>query len=520
MNAATTALGAMLDLALTRNPEGIATVDGAVRRTWAETAARIARLAGGLARLGVQDGERVAVLGPNSAALFEMFFAVPRCGGVLVPLNYRFDEPVLARILADAAPRLLVAAPSFWAAALRLSAAVPGLGRPLLLGPAESGAAVPSTEALVVESEALPDAGGSGGTPAAIFYTGGTTGLPKGVVLSHANIAVNALYLAARFEAEFRVNLHVNAMFHVQCVPRVYGVTALGGTHVFLPRFVPAQALELVAKHRVTSMVLVPTMMAMLLDSPAAGRHDLGSLRLIHIGGASISPSLLRRAMAWLPGCRFINAYGLTEMSAVLSILDPRDGSLAPDPARRLSVGRPFPHVEVRIVGDEQRPLAPGEAGEILLRGQSMSRGYWNRPEATAAAFRGGWFHTGDLGHLDESGSLFVLGRMDDLILSGGEKVSPAEVEAALAEHPDVHSCAVVGVPDTRWGERVHAFVVPKPGRAPSRLELLRFCRARLAGFKCPRGITIRRAPLPTTEAGKIHKQALRAETLAGARSP
>ncbi|MFI5401180.1 MAG: class I adenylate-forming enzyme family protein [SAR324 cluster bacterium] len=513
-------LSGFLAQALARNPDGIATVDGAAWRTWAETAERIARLAGGLARLGVRDSERVAVLAANGAPLFELYFAVPRCGGVLVPLNYRLPEPDLVRIVADAAPRLLLAEPALWELARRLSTALPGLGEPLMLGTAEPESAFQSTEALIRESGPWPDAGAQDSTPAAIFYTGGTTGNPKGVVLSHGNMTAVGRFSAARLRAEWQVFLHAAAMYHTAAVTPVYGVTALAGTHVFLPRFVPGRALELIAAHRVTSTILAPTMIAMLLESPAAGGMDLGSLRMIRYGTSPISPSLLHRAQAWLPHCAFGNGYGLTEASSILARQDAADGSLAPDSPRLFSAGRPIPDVEVRIVDEHDRPLAAGAVGEIVARGASIMQGYWRRPEATREALRGGWLHTGDLGYLDDGGFLFVLDRKDDVIRSGGENVYSTEVEAALSEHPAVQSCAVIGVPDERWGERVHAIVVPKPGATLTRRSLLRFCRQRLAGFKCPRSIAFRPAPLPMTGAGKVLKHVLRAETIAAGSEP
>ncbi|HEX5498472.1 MAG TPA: AMP-binding protein, partial [Thermomicrobiales bacterium] len=320
---------------------------------------------------------------------------------------------------------------------------------------------------------------------AAIFYTGGTTGPAKGVMLSHRNLVLNALQMivGAGYD-EQDVFLHAAPMFHLADASSIYALTWRGARQVILPKFDPDAALALVARERVTCTIFVPAMIAALLDRPGLASADCRSLRLILHGGAPIAADLLRRAVGAF-GCSFTQAYGLTEASSHVALL-PREEALLDDPRGR-STGRATLGVDVRTRRPDGAVCNPGEIGEVTVRGATITRGYWRQPAATASALRDGWFWTGDLGYLDDEGYIYLVDRAKDVIISGGENVYPREVEARLESHPSVSAAAVIGVPDPTWGERVHAVVALRPGSGASPTALQTHCKDRLAGYKCPR---------------------------------
>jgi acyl-CoA synthetase (AMP-forming)/AMP-acid ligase II len=302
-------------------------------------------------------------------------------------------------------------------------------------------------------------------------------------------------------------------MFHLADGAAWVARNALGGTHVMVPAFTPAGVAHAIEEHRVTDVLLVPTMIQMLVDDPSTAGADLSSLRSLLYGASSISQAVLERAAARLPGAELTQAYGMTELSPVTTLLLPADHG---DDRLRRSAGRSAPHAEVRIVDDEDREVPRGTVGEIVARGGHVMAGYWNRPEETAAAVRDGWMHTGDGGYMDDGGYVFVVDRIKDMIVTGGENVYSAEVENALAAHPAVASCAVIGVPDDEWGERVHAVVVLAAGAATTAPALRFHVKERIAGYKAPRTVEFVDA-LPISGAGKILKRELRARHEAAA---
>jgi long-chain acyl-CoA synthetase len=345
-----------------------------------------------------------------------------------------------------------------------------------------------------------------------LFYTGGTTGRPKGVMLSQRNFVENGYHIMAHMAlGESDVYLHAAPMFHLADGWSTYFFTAIGSTQTYVRGFEPSAVLAAIERERVTMTVLVPTMINALINHPDAGARDLSSLRYLVYGASPIAESVLRRAMDVL-GCDFTQAYGMTEAAPVVTLLladDHRhDGS---DRAihRLHSAGRPALGVEVRVVDLDDRDVPPGEVGEVLVRGANMLVGYWNRPQETAEALRGGWYHSGDLATLDENGYLFIVDRKKDMIVTGGENVYSVEVEDALAGHSAVLECAVIGVPDDHWGEVVHAVVVLKPGQQATAEEVIAHCHTRVAGYKCPKSIDFTEA-LPKSGAGKILKRELR----------
>ena len=493
-------------------PSEIATIDGPHRRRWLETENRVARLAAGLRRLGLTPGGRVAMLALNSHRYFEYLFAVPWAGGVAVPINTRLAPPEIAYVLADSGAEVLLIDDAFLAHLPALRDATAGLTAVLHVGEGPAAASLIAYEAVIEGAGAMPDAGAAGDQLAGIYYTGGTTGQAKGVMLSHGNLVANALNvtIAVGYSRDTRY-LHTPPMFHLADGCSSFGVTMQGGTHVFRPRFDAADWLATVAAERVSDVTLVPTMLNMILAHPGLAAHDLGSLRRLYVGAAPLLDALLFRALELLPHVAFQQAWGMTELSPIGCTMDPRfstrDGPFA---GRHRSCGQPVATVELRIVDGQGQELPRGQVGEIAVRGPTVMQGYWNKPEATAAVLRDGWLHSGDAAHMDDEGFVYIVDRLKDMIVSGGENVYCGEVESAISTLEGVAECAVIGIPDEVWGEAVHAIVVPRPGAAITVDAVIAHARARIAAYKCPRTVEIRAEALPLSGAGKVLKTALR----------
>jgi long-chain acyl-CoA synthetase len=487
-------------------PDHVATSYLDRSRTWKQVSEDVARFADGLRSLGIVPGDRIALLGENSDRYLDAFFAASWLGAVVVPLNARLTLPELTTCITDSGASLLLAGDCSSSLAVRLADDLPGLSNVVHIGESASAEGFIALGELMNASpcESAPS---DGDVMAGIFYTGGTTGTPKGVVLTQGNLLANAKHiLPALGWSDSTVYLHVAPMYHLADICCLVAISVAGGRHVILPRFAPEAVIEAIQEHRVTALGLVPTMINALI-SALAGRA-LPSLTSILYGGAPMPQELIARTRQALPQVRLFQAYGQTEASPVLTLLGPEQHAPGPE-GRARSAGRPVPGCEVTIRDPETRAELPvGQVGEICGRGENVMGGYWRRPDLTARALRGGWLHTGDAGYLDEDGFLFVAGRLDDMIITGGENVYPAEVEQVLYEHPAVAEAAVIGVPDQYWGQRLHAVIVFRPGRQPDLDEVVRFFRGRLAGYKCPRTFGVR-PTLPKTGVGKIDKQQL-----------
>jgi long-chain acyl-CoA synthetase len=493
------------------NPQGIATIDGPRRRSWADVGDRVARLAGGLQRLGIKPNDRVAVLMLNSDRYLELYLGIAWAGAVIVPTNVRWSEAEIADSLLDCRASALVVDRAFATMGVELAHKA---SLALIYADDDAGPeAAQDYERLVADSAPVPDAMRTRDDLAGIFYTGGTTGRSKGVMLSHGNIIANSLHMLGEgFLPDGTVYMNAAPMFHVANGGAMFASLISGGTNVIVRIFNPETVIQTIARERVTATLIVPTMIQMLTDHPTFQTADLSSLKQMMYGASPINQALLNRAMAGLPGTAFHQLYGMTELSPLATHLPWHQhyGDEAAAKNRQRACGRAAIGCEVRIVGPDRKPVAAGEVGEVAVRGANVMMGYWERPEETAKAVIDGWMHTGDGGYMDEDGFIYVVDRVKDMIISGGENVYSVEVENAIAQHPAVAQCAVIGIPDPQWGETVHAIVIPKPGAEVNGAELIAYCKEKIAGYKCPRSVDIRSEPFPLSGAGKVLKRELR----------
>ena len=488
----------------------IVSLSGDPPLTWAEFVVRVRRAAGALRSLGVEAGDRFALLCRNDPRQAELIHAGYWMGAVPAPINYRLAPAEIAAILEGVSPRLLVVE-DHWADRIADPALAERREKVLWIGCGRGGRPdEPVYEELrdtSPEDEGGPSAEND---DALLLHTGGTTGRAKGVRLTHGNIVTNAIQLMGPNRAsENDVMLHVAPMFHSG---DLLGTSFFlsGAAHAYLPDFTPDAFLNAVEKSRTTFTVLPPTLIIRVIREGRLGDFDISSLRRMTYGSSPMDSVWIRRTMEALPGVELVQGYGLTETSPILTTLDWNhhlEGS------RLRSAGRPLAGVELRIVDDEGNDLPAGEAGEVACRAPNVSPGYLDLPDETAAVFRGGWFFTGDVGRLDEEGFLYILDRKKDVIITGGENVWSGEVEAVLYRHPDVVEAAVIGVPEETWGEALLAVIVPAPGSDLSsgggEDVLIEHCRRFIGGYKVPRRFRFVEA-LPKNAMGKTLKAELR----------
>lgn len=501
-----------LHRAVQQRPNQVAVRFGERTRTFGQVAERIARLARGLQALGLQPGGRVAMLALNSDRYLEYQMAVPWAGGVLNPCNIRWSAAEIAYTLDDSETAILLVDEALRPLVGGIRERSKCLREIIYCGDGERPPGLHAYEALIEENEPVADAMRHGDDLAGVFYTGGTTGFPKGVMLSHANIVSSAFGLAAEGMApQGSVYLHAAPMFHLADMGCAWPHWLAGNTHSAVPSFSPEAVLQAIERDSVTHMLLVPTMLQILVDSPEIKRpRDLSSLQTVIYGASPISSAVLDRAMVALPNVSFVQAYGMTELSPVATFLHAYHHTAEGRKSGKLrGAGRAAVHVEIRIVDEQGREVPRGTVGEVAVRGPNVMQGYWNKPEQSAAALRDGWMHTGDGAYMDDDGFVFVVDRLKDMIISGGENVYSSEVENALAQHPAVAASAVIGIPSAEWGETVHAVVVVKAGEEATADQLIAHCKTLIAGYKCPRSVSLVGA-LPLSGAGKILKTVLR----------
>lgn len=474
--------------------------------TFAEMSDRIDRAAAVLRAGGVEPHDRVAYLGFNNPQFFVTMFAAARLGATFVPLNFRLTGPELDFIIGDAGVHTLVTDAEHHGVIDGIRSTLP-VQRYLGHGHATDGW---EPFGPLVDAAAPIDASSaarvSPGDVAVIMYTSGTTGRPKGAMLTHANLwwnNTNALLLFDTLEHD--VTLVVAPLFHIGGLNVTTLITWMKGGEVVLHRhFDPGEALDAIPRHGVTTMFGVPAMFLFMSQHPGFDAADLSSVRMLICGGAPVPEPLLRLYES--RGMPIQQGYGLTETSPTVTFLMAEHGL-----AKLGSAGTPPMFTEVRIVDEDGAPVAePDVRGEVCVRGPSVMAGYWNRPDATAEAIDAeGWFHTGDVGYLDADGFLFIADRVKDMVISGGENVYPAEVESVLYQHPAVAEVAVIGLPDERWGEAVTAIVALAPGASLTLDELRDFGREALAGYKLPTRLHLVDV-LPRNPAGKVLKYELR----------
>jgi long-chain acyl-CoA synthetase len=484
--------------------------------TWAQFADRVSRAAGALDRLGIERGGRYAILSRNTFRHAELIHAGYWSGRVPVPINFRLAAPEIRYILEDSGCATLFAEDVF-KDLLGAPELAPWQSVSIRIAPEAKDAGEREYEALLASSPSAALHEPAEDDDAILLYTGGTTGRSKGVRLTHRNVYSNGMQVAPAMRVKFDdVYLHVAPMFHSADLLGT-AFTLAGAAHAYLPQFSGRALLEAVRDYRVTMAMLAPTMLIVTLQEPDIASYDLSSFRLIFYGSAPMAVEWVRRTMERFPAAELQQGYGLTETSPILTTLDMEEHreALRTGKFDRLkSIGRPVFGVDLRIVDDDGREAPPGEAGEIVVRGPNVTAGYLNRPDEIARAFRNGWFHTGDVARMDAEGYLYLLDRKKDMIITGGENVYTSEVEAVLYQHPKVHECAIIGVPDEKYGEALFAAIVAAPGQTLTEDEVIAHCRGRIGGYKIPRRMAFLPA-LPKSAMGKILKTELR-KTYAG----
>lgn len=470
-------------------PERTAFASGEERSTFRELHDRVGRIAAGLTKRGFRKGDRLALLLPNEREYVELVYACAWVGVIAVPLNTRLSAKEIDHVLVDAAPHGLIrhsslAAPSF------------ALARQLIL----------DKEPLHLGNESFPADVYDPDAVFALIYTSGTTGRPKGVALTHSNILANLDHV--NYWMRYReggVYLHAAPIFHIADFPFMFASPAFGTCQVTIPKFSPEAFCETVERERVTHTVLVPTMINLLTQFEDLKKYELTSLEYLGYGGSPIAPELIHSTRKTLPRAKLVQVYGLSETGFLAGLQDHEHTE-----SRLTSCGRACPGIEVQVVDDNGNEVVTGRHGELVARGANVMRGYWNNLKETNAVFRDGMFRSGDVGYQDADGYIYILDRLKDMIVTGGENVYSGEVEAVIYQHPAVKEVAVFGIPDPKWGELVMASIVLKPGLALSADELISFCRRSLANYKVPRRVEFSETELPKNGSGKILKRNLR----------
>jgi long-chain acyl-CoA synthetase len=450
---------------------------------------RVGRIASALTKHGFKSGDRLALLLPNETEFIQLIYACAWLGLIVVPLNTRLSAKEIDHVLTDASPHGLIHHSSLPAPTVQL---------PWQL--------VLDREPLESPNEEFPEIVYDPNAVFALIYTSGTTGLPKGVALTHANIFANLDHV--NYWMRYReggVYLHAAPIFHIADFPFMFASPAFGTCQVTIPRFSPKTFCEIVERERVTHTVVVPTMLNMITQFEDLKNYDLSSLERLGYGGSPIAPELIHRTREVLPDVELVQVYGLSE-SGFLTGLQNQEHT----ESRLTSCGRACPGIELLVVNESGKEVEAGKAGELVVRGANVMRGYWNTPRETEAAFRDGMFRTGDIGYQDTEGYFYIMDRRKDMIVSGGENVYSAEVEAVIYQHPAVLEAAVFGIPDPQWGELVMAIVTLKPGVTLSAEDLISFCKQSLAHYKVPRRVEFSESELPKSGSGKILKRVLR----------
>jgi long-chain acyl-CoA synthetase len=502
-------------------PNAVATLSSTGQaRTYAEFGKRIRSAASAfVGELDIKPGDRVGILALNSESYLESYFSISFAGALPVPLNIRLSIPELVDTLNDCACKFLMVDEPLFSHVTQLWDAVDSLVKIITFGdPHPDHRAPPNSVPLETLIESYSpiiepvEFEGCDGIPAnvyGLFYTGGTTGKSKAVMLTHEGLIFNAYTITNMMRYTEGIKyLHATPMFHLASGTATFGVTMTGGTHIFIPKFTADGVLRTIQERKVTHALLVPSMFQLLLSVPNISDYDLRSVRYFHYGGSAMFEKLLQQALKAFPGAKFVQGYGMTEASPLITFLGPEHHMIG-SPVL-MSVGQCVPHGELRILDSEGVEVPPGTVGEICYRGPNVMVGYYNRPETTAATLRDGWLRTGDGGKMNEQGFLFICDRLKDTIVTAGESVYSQEVEQCISKLDGVLGCAVIGLPDPVLVEKVAAIVVVKKDSKVTEEKVMDHCKARIARYKCPKLVILRTEPLPLSGAGKVLKNVLR----------
>lgn len=488
------ALGKILTKSAYNFPDKIAVICDGEQITYRELNSRVNRLAHGFLHSGITKNSRVAIFLSNSIELVAIYFALTKIGAVGIPLNFRLAAPELSYIIENSDATTLIVGEEFESILNQLKSQLQKVKHFITIG-GELCHNQPDHEPV---AEVRPE------DESFILYTSGTTGKPKGVILTHKNHFWNTINYTVAYQMDsMDVELALTPMFHASTLGRIFTYVFTGATFIISSRFDPEQAMKLITQHRVTSITQTPTMYTALLNFRGTGRYHTGSVKRVVSGAAPISPEMKGKLTRLFPQAGIFDLYGLTEASPGVTILNPQD-----PPAKITSVGKAMISVKIKVVNENGEKLPPGESGEIICRGPNVMKGYYGDAAATQKVLREGWLYTGDVGKIDPDGYLYLTGRKKELIISGGENIYPAEVEAVLQRHPLIMEATVIGVPDEYWGECVKAIVVPRPGKTLTEQEVIEYCQPRLAPYKKPKSVDFIDA-LPRNAANKVMKTEL-----------
>lgn len=509
----------ILEKAISLFADKEAVVCGEHRFTYKEFNKRIAGLSNFLISQGIRHGDCIAILHPNSHEFLEAYFSAGAVGAILNPLNFRLSAKELAVILNDSGAKMLIAASRFHETVEDIINRECRVNKILWTGDyikIDSLETFAYEDIIINKNDRMPAVPDMPDTEIAhLYYTSGTTGKPKGVMLSHKNVCTHSLAAIAEFHLTDKDRwIHAAPLFHLADAWAAFAITWVGGKHVLIPEFNPPEVLNLIEKEKITITNMIPTMLNMLVNTKESENTDFSSLRVMLSGGSPIAPDIVRSIMDVF-GCDYVQTYGMTETCPYLTVSILKENLINLPPEKQFfykaRTGRPYLGVQLKVVRDDGTEVAHDdkEVGEIIVKGDIVTTGYWNRPQETADAIKNGWLYTGDLAVIDSEGYVNIVDRKKDMIITGGENVYSVEVENVLYSHSAVLEAMVIGIPDSRWGESVKGVVVLKEGCTATEEEIIRYCKENIAAYKTPKSIDFMEE-LPRTGSGKLYKKALK----------